>query len=50
MTAAANHYGKMGGYESPFYLKAKEMNREYPKQGKLDDNAAIVAQIVREVV
>jgi len=47
ITAAANHYGKMGNYESPFHLKAKEMNIDYPKQGKLDDNAVIVAQIVR---
>jgi protein phosphatase PTC7 len=50
LTAAAGHYGKQADYESPFHLKAKEMGIDYPKQGKLDDNAAIVAQIIRETL
>ena len=50
MTAAAIHYGKMPDYESPFHLKAKEMKIDYPKQGKLDDTAVIVAQVVKEIL
>ena len=48
ITTASNHYGKMTNYESPFYLKAKEMSIDYPKQGKLDDTAVIVAQIIKQ--
>jgi len=50
LTKSASHFGKMANYDSPFYTKAKQQGVDYPKQGKLDDNAAIVAKIVKEEV
>ena len=44
----AQYFGTATDFESPFHLKAKEAGLEYPKQGKLDDNAVIVAKIIKE--
>lgn len=40
-------YGTSANYESPFYMKAKEANIEYPPIGKLDDNSVIITRIIK---
>lgn len=48
LVTAAHRCGLRTGYSSPFYEKALKAKLKYPKQGKLDDNAVIIAKILRE--
>lgn len=50
LASLAERYGSAGNYESPFHLKAKEAGLNYPKQGKLDDNSIILAQVIKQEI